>query len=199
MHIPRTAEVAPRTTAEAGHTVRVYVGEPACHDIFAGTLTRVADWREHLALAALGLSTSWTERFTGTGPILAAARRAAHANDIGERLARHDAKRLHDLGWIDDASYAALVDAMNPEPIGWLASCVLLVTLIIQVRKQWREHTSRGLSPWLYVGQLVASTGFLVYSALVGDAVFVATNALLMVVNGGGGLMLVRIPRKRSR
>jgi MtN3 and saliva related transmembrane protein len=86
---------------------------------------------------------------------------------------------------------------MSPEPIGWLSSCVLLVTLVIQVRKQWREHTSRGLSPWLYVGQLLASTGFLVYSALVSDAVFVATNALLMVVNVSG-LLLVRMHHKRA-
>jgi len=64
------------------------------------------------------------------------------------------------------------------DAIGWLSSATLVVTLFVQVRKQWLERTSRGVSPFLFVGQLAASLGFLVYSVQLESWVFVATNAL---------------------
>lgn len=85
---------------------------------------------------------------------------------------------------------------MSTELLGWTASAILLVTIVIQVGKQWRDHTSRGVSVWLYVGQLLASTGFLVYSASVGDLVFVVTNALMLGANVMG---LVIFARNRRR
>jgi MtN3 and saliva related transmembrane protein len=69
------------------------------------------------------------------------------------------------------------------EVIGWISSIVLLLTLIKQVHKQWRERNSEGVSKWLFVGQLIASTGFLVYSFLIGNWVFLATNILLTINN----------------
>jgi phosphoribosylamine--glycine ligase len=33
---------------EGGHEVRVSIGEPLCHGVLAGIVTRVGDWREHL-------------------------------------------------------------------------------------------------------------------------------------------------------
>lgn len=62
--------------------------------------------------------------------------------------------------------------------VGWASSAVLVVTLFVQVRKQWHDDTSRGVSPFLFVGQLAASLGFLAYSAQIESWVFVATNAL---------------------
>ena len=67
------------------------------------------------------------------------------------------------------------------ELIGWTSSAILLLTLTSQVRKQWREHRSEGVSRWLFVGQTAASVGFTVYSWLVGNWVFVATNALILL------------------
>lgn len=67
------------------------------------------------------------------------------------------------------------------ELIGWLSSAILLLTLFWQVRKQWREGRSEGVSRWLFVGQIAASTGFTIYSWLVGNWVFVVTNALILV------------------
>ena len=69
------------------------------------------------------------------------------------------------------------------EIIGLASSLILLTTLIKQVYKQWSEGTSEGISKWLFVGQLAASTGFTVYSYLVGSWVFMVTNALLTANN----------------
>ena len=65
--------------------------------------------------------------------------------------------------------------------LGWVSSLVLLLTLGQQVQKQWRSCDSRGVSTWLFVGQMAASTGFAVYSYLLDNWVFLFTNALLVV------------------
>jgi uncharacterized protein with PQ loop repeat len=70
---------------------------------------------------------------------------------------------------------------MNAEWIGWASSAVLLATLIRQVYSQWKQRSVEGVSRWLFIGQLMASTGFLVYSVLVRNYVFVFTNAALLV------------------
>jgi MtN3 and saliva related transmembrane protein len=65
--------------------------------------------------------------------------------------------------------------------IGWAASAILLATLLRQVYTQWRERSTKGVSRWLFIGQLTASTGFLIYSFLLDNWVFVFTNAALLV------------------
>ena len=67
------------------------------------------------------------------------------------------------------------------EVIGWASSLILLATILNQVHKQWKEGSSEGVSIWLFIGQIVASCGFVVYSFLVGDRVFIFTNSLLAV------------------
>ncbi len=84
------------------------------------------------------------------------------------------------------------------EAIGWISSLILLLTIGKQVYKQWQEGSSEGVSKWLFVGQLAASLGFTIYSWLVHNWVFVATNAL-MLVNGLAGLSLVLYHRRRER
>lgn len=59
----------------------------------------------------------------------------------------------------------------------------MLATLVKQVHKQWRDGSSEGISKWLFIGQLAASTGFVVYSYLVGSWVFLVTNSLLTINN----------------
>lgn len=78
------------------------------------------------------------------------------------------------------------------EAIGWFAAAVLLLTLGRQVYTQWKERQTKGLSRWLFVGQLTASTAFLVYSWLVENWVFVVTNALLLVTAGLGQWIFMR-------
>ena len=67
--------------------------------------------------------------------------------------------------------------------IGWASSIILLLTLIKQVYKQWKDGETEGVSKWLFIGQLLASIGFTVYSYLVGNWVFTVTNAILTINN----------------
>src|SRR5829696_1337425 len=76
------------------------------------------------------------------------------------------------------------------EAIGWISSFLLVLTIAKQVYKQWQEGTSEGVSKWLFIGQMAASTGFTIYSWLLHNWVFVVTNAL-MLLNGLAGLFIV--------
>ncbi len=76
--------------------------------------------------------------------------------------------------------------------IGWAAASILLLTLGRQVYTQWRDRTSKGVSRWLFVGQCAASVGFVVYSWLVGNWVFVVTNALILVTAVAGEFIYLR-------
>lgn len=66
------------------------------------------------------------------------------------------------------------------ELIGWFAAVVLLATIGRQVYSQWRDGSTKGLSRWLFIGQITASIAFVIYSWLLGNWVFVVTNALML-------------------
>jgi MtN3 and saliva related transmembrane protein len=84
------------------------------------------------------------------------------------------------------------MEGFMTEVIGWLSSFVLVLTIGKQVHKQWRSGSSEGVSKWLFVGQITASTGFTLYSVLVHNWVFVVTNALLLVSAIIGGLIVIK-------
>ena len=84
------------------------------------------------------------------------------------------------------------------EAIGWASSLILVLTIGKQVYKQWKEGSSENVSKWLFVGQFAASLGFLVYSWLVGNWVFVVTNAV-MLVNACLGLGIVLYHRRKEK
>ncbi|MDQ3255341.1 MAG: hypothetical protein M3R15_15825 [Acidobacteriota bacterium] len=84
------------------------------------------------------------------------------------------------------------------EIVGWASSLILVLTIGKQVYKQWQEGSSEGVSKWLFIGQMAASLGFLSYSLLVWNPVFIATNAV-MVVNGLIGLAIVLRHRRRAK
>ena len=84
------------------------------------------------------------------------------------------------------------------EIIGWVSSLILLLTIGKQIHKQWQEESSEGVSKWLFIGQVAASTGFTVYSWSLSNWVFVITNAL-MLVSAMAGLGIVLHHRRRSR
>src|ERR1700738_3245484 len=69
---------------------------------------------------------------------------------------------------------------MRTDLIGWIAAIILLATIVRQVYSQWRDRTSQGVSKWLFVGQIMASVGFVVYSWLLRNWVFLVTNVLML-------------------
>ena len=85
---------------------------------------------------------------------------------------------------------------MNPDVIGWLASAVLLATLVRQIVATARDPDAKGVSRWLFAGQCVASLGFVVYSVMVENVVFVATNAAILATAVVGQVV---VSRRKSR
>ena len=81
--------------------------------------------------------------------------------------------------------------------IGWGSSVILVLTISKQIYKQWQEESSEGVSKWLFIGQITASLGFIVYSWLVGNWVFVVTNSLLLL-SAFVGLGILLHHRRRS-
>ena len=88
------------------------------------------------------------------------------------------------------------IDFMT-EALGWISSGILVMTIAKQVYKQWKEGSSEGVSKWLFIGQMSASLGFTIYSWMVQNWVFVATNAV-MLLNGLAGLLIVMHHRRRE-
>jgi MtN3 and saliva related transmembrane protein len=77
------------------------------------------------------------------------------------------------------------------ELIGWGSSLILLLTLIRQVYTQWRTRATAGVSKWLFVGQLTASTGYITYSFLLHNWVYVSSNlAILATALVGEGVYI---------
>ena len=62
------------------------------------------------------------------------------------------------------------------EWIGWGSSIILLMTLVRQVYTQWRTRATAGVSKWLFIGQLAASAGYILYSYLLHNWVYVSSN-----------------------
>ena len=85
------------------------------------------------------------------------------------------------------------------EVIGWVSSFVLVLTIGKQVYKQWKSGSSEGVSKWLFVGQMTASTGFTLYSVLVHNWVFVVTNSLMLVSAVVGGVIVLKHRRAARR
>jgi MtN3 and saliva related transmembrane protein len=86
-----------------------------------------------------------------------------------------------------------------PQVFGWVSSAILVVTLVAQLQKQWSSGTSKGVSPWLFIGQGCASVGFLLYSWLTRDWVFVVTNVLTGLAAIAGLALLSIHARRQNR
>lgn len=88
---------------------------------------------------------------------------------------------------------------MQPEVIGWAASALLLVTLSQQIWKQAHADDVRGVSKWLFLGQSLSSLGFVAYSVLVGDWVFIVTNSCILLTAVVGQVVIWRRRRRAGR
>jgi MtN3 and saliva related transmembrane protein len=76
--------------------------------------------------------------------------------------------------------------------IGWVSSAVLLLTIGRQVYKQWRTRSDAGVSRWLFIGQLSASTGFALYSYLLHNWVFLVSNIALLGTGIAGQIIYLK-------
>jgi MtN3 and saliva related transmembrane protein len=83
--------------------------------------------------------------------------------------------------------------------IGWTSAVILLLTLGRQVYTEWRDRSTRGLSRWLFIGQFVASSGFVIYSWLLENWVFLVTNLLLLITAAMGQWMYVRNKQREEK
>lgn len=87
---------------------------------------------------------------------------------------------------------------MNPDIVGWAASAILLATLSRQIHTQSKDPQARGVSHWLFAGQILASIGFIAYSTLVDNWVFIVTNSLILLTAVVGQVMMWRKSRRSS-
>ena len=85
---------------------------------------------------------------------------------------------------------------LMPDLVGWAASAVLLATLARQTWRQWKDPDPRGVSHWLFAGQIAASAGFVAYSWLLDNWVFIVTNSAVLATAIAGGLVDLRARRK---
>ena len=76
--------------------------------------------------------------------------------------------------------------------IGWLSTGILILTVGRQAFKQWKERSTAGVSHWLFIGQMSASVGFVIYSAMLGNVIFVVSNAFLLLIAVIGQIMYMR-------
>jgi uncharacterized protein with PQ loop repeat len=82
------------------------------------------------------------------------------------------------------------------EIIGWIGSLILILTIGKQVYNQWSEGSSEGVSIWLFIGQIAASTVLGIYSFLIGNTVFIFTNSLLIITATLG--LIIAIYQKKD-
>ena len=61
-----------------------------------------------------------------------------------------------------------------------------------------KSGSTQGVSSWLFIGQLATSTGFVVYSYLLGNWVFVTSNVMLLFVALAGQWLYLRNQRRQE-
>jgi MtN3 and saliva related transmembrane protein len=91
-----------------------------------------------------------------------------------------------------------MTSGTGTELIGWISAAILLATIGRQVYAQWLSGSTRGVSKWLFLGQCAASIGFVAYSWLLRNWVFVATNLLILATAVVGECIYLR-NRRRAR
>ena len=80
------------------------------------------------------------------------------------------------------------------ELIGWGSGLILLPTFGVQTYRQWesRDEPLPPLALWFFAMAFVGTGGQLIYSWMVGNKVYLALNACLVVTNGLGLAIAIR-------
>ena len=82
--------------------------------------------------------------------------------------------------------------------IGWCSTTILVITVGRQAYTQWKEGSTAGMSRWLFIGQFVASLGFVIYSYLLDNIVFVVSNLFLLVIASIGQCLYMRNKKRED-
>lgn len=90
------------------------------------------------------------------------------------------------------------------EVIGWGSALLLLPTFGIQTLRQWqaRHEPAPGSSLWFFILAFAGTGGQVVFSWMVGNRVYFALNACLVVTNGIGLFVAIHrwlVGRARQR
>jgi MtN3 and saliva related transmembrane protein len=88
---------------------------------------------------------------------------------------------------------------MYTDMVGWASAVVLALTISRQVYTQWKTKSVAGISKWMFIGQLTASAGFVVYSALVDNWIFVFANFYIFLTAVVGQIIYSRNKRHASK
>jgi uncharacterized protein with PQ loop repeat len=88
---------------------------------------------------------------------------------------------------------------VSADLVGWASSIILLLTLGRQVYSQWQSGATSGVSRWLFIGQLAASTGFAIYSWLLENWVFLVTNLALLLTAVAGEVIFVHNKKHKRK
>jgi len=86
---------------------------------------------------------------------------------------------------------------MSAEMVGWAAVAILFATMTGQAWTEWRDRVKKGINPWFFVGQVAASVAFILYSAMVGNTIFVVGNTLVLAAALAGGAILLWNKKRR--
>jgi uncharacterized protein with PQ loop repeat len=76
--------------------------------------------------------------------------------------------------------------------VGWSASVVVIMTTIGQIIAQWKAHTSKGVSPLLFVGNMVAAALFLNYAIMIHNVIYEVSNSVMLAASLFGLCLLIR-------
>jgi hypothetical protein len=83
--------------------------------------------------------------------------------------------------------------------VGWASSAILIATLVRQVHKQATQGNGCALSKWLFAGQIAASIGFITYSVMVGNMVFIVSNIMILGTAIAGQWLYLHNEKKQFR
>ncbi|MET0581624.1 MAG: hypothetical protein ABWZ08_06605 [Pseudoxanthomonas sp.] len=81
---------------------------------------------------------------------------------------------------------------MSPDMIGWAASLMLVATLVRQIYTQAKDDSAKGVSHWLFAGQMASSVGFIAYSWMLHNWVFIVTNSVILATAVVGQVVMMR-------
>jgi MtN3 and saliva related transmembrane protein len=115
------------------------------------------------------------------------------------RTGRHTASAWHATRIVGSIGMGAAMQEQWANAIGWASTTILIVTLSRQVLTLYRTEHPEATSRWLFAGQIAASIGFIAYSALLDNMVFVVANALILLTAIVGQIVSWRKQERRAR